>query len=153
MYICDNISLNSSIYEKYLRKMCRENHNTRFMLKFFFRELCCTWKKYGTARQAIKETMLVRRKDEFCVHENYNNCTHTYTHTHAPHTHKHTHTHARTHHTNTHHTHARTHHTHTTHSHKHTNTHTQTHTHAPHRHTNTHKHTHTHAPHTHTLWI
>jgi len=36
MYICDNISLNSSWNEKFFRQIYRGNQNTCFMLNKFF---------------------------------------------------------------------------------------------------------------------
>jgi hypothetical protein len=46
MYICDNISLNSSFSEKRLRQICRENQNMQFMYSYVkknrvFYEIIC----------------------------------------------------------------------------------------------------------------
>jgi hypothetical protein len=49
-------------------KSCRENQNTRFMLKKFFEKLFLLWdnvKKYGTARQA-KDDNIIRRMRFAC---------------------------------------------------------------------------------------
>jgi len=43
MYIFNNVSLNSSLYEKYFRQICRENQNTHFIFNVFFRKSCRLW--------------------------------------------------------------------------------------------------------------
>jgi len=52
---------------------CRHNQNTHFMFNTFFRKSCSlrgNMEKYGTARQATYETIMLCRKDVLYMPDN-----------------------------------------------------------------------------------
>ena len=64
MYICDNISLNVSYNEKFVRQSFKENKNTHFMLNNVFpRKSFCladNVEKYGRDGQATVDNIIWR---------------------------------------------------------------------------------------------
>ena len=77
-------------------KSCRENQNTHFMFKEFFRESCCLRdhvEKYCTAGQATDDNITWSMRISCWITKVR---IHTHTHTHM-HTHTHAHTHTCTH--------------------------------------------------------
>jgi hypothetical protein len=72
MYMYDSIALNSW-NEKYFRQIYRENQNTQFVLNNIFPKIVPFWdnlEKYGRARQATDDNIMLRRKDAISMPDN-----------------------------------------------------------------------------------